>query len=66
MLVDGAPTPANFARVAEAYESEARGYPGNAFKMELARRAIPRALEQAFKMERNDDKQLHRTTTEPR
>ena len=66
MLIDAAPTPANFARVAEAYVDGARGYPNNAFKMELARRAIPRALEQAVKMERNDDKQLHRTTTEPR
>ncbi|HYH42967.1 MAG TPA: xanthine dehydrogenase family protein subunit M [Burkholderiales bacterium] len=66
LLVDAAPTAANFARVADAYLADARGYAHNAFKIELARRAIPRALEQAVKMERNDDKQLHRTTTEPR
>jgi xanthine dehydrogenase YagS FAD-binding subunit len=56
----------NFRRVADAYLEGAQGYAHNAFKIELARRAIVRALAQAVSMERNGDKHLHRTTTEPR
>jgi xanthine dehydrogenase YagS FAD-binding subunit len=56
----------NFRRVADAYVSGARGYAHNAFKIELAKRAIVRALVQAVKMERNGDRHLHRTSTEPR
>jgi xanthine dehydrogenase YagS FAD-binding subunit len=60
------PTEENFRRVADAYLEGAQGYRHNAFKIELAKRAISRALAQAVKMERGGDKHLHRTTTEPR
>jgi xanthine dehydrogenase YagS FAD-binding subunit len=56
----------NFRRAGDACLSGARGYTHNAFKIELAKRAIVRALTQAVKMERNGDRHLHRTTTEPR
>ena len=56
----------NFRRVADAYVSGARGYAHNTFKIELAKRAIVRALVQAVKMESDGDRQLHRTSTEPR
>jgi xanthine dehydrogenase YagS FAD-binding subunit len=56
----------NMRRVAEACLEGARGYSQNAFKIELVRRAIVRALTHAVRMERSGDKQLHRTTTEPR
>jgi xanthine dehydrogenase YagS FAD-binding subunit len=65
--LEGAPASEdNFRRVADAYLEGARGYAHNAFKIELAKRAIVRSLVQAVKMERNGDRQLHRTTTEPR
>ena len=38
------------------------GYAHNAFKIELAKRAIVRALVQAVKMESDGDRQLHRTS----
>jgi len=38
---------ASFARVADLYLRDARGYPHNSFKIDLARRAIVRALTQA-------------------
>ncbi|ARS35838.1 FAD binding domain-containing protein [Pontibacter actiniarum] len=41
----------NFRKVAEAYVAGATGYGDNDFKIELAKRAIVRALEQAYKME---------------
>ncbi|WP_207430227.1 FAD binding domain-containing protein [Sabulibacter ruber] len=44
-------TTENFRRVAEAYLLGAKGYGDNTFKVELAKRAIVRALEQATKME---------------
>jgi xanthine dehydrogenase YagS FAD-binding subunit len=56
----------NFLEAANAYVHGARGRGGNTFKIELARRAIQRALEQAVTMDTSDDPQLHRTTTEPR
>jgi xanthine dehydrogenase YagS FAD-binding subunit len=56
----------NFRRVADAYLSGARGYAQNAFKIELAKRAIVRALNHAVTMDKSRDRQLHRTTTEPR
>jgi xanthine dehydrogenase YagS FAD-binding subunit len=56
----------NLRRVSDAYLEGAKGHAQNAFKLELARRAIVRALSQAVRMERTSDKQLHRTTTEPR
>jgi xanthine dehydrogenase YagS FAD-binding subunit len=66
-LLHGKPaTRDNFQRAAEALLSDARGYGHNNFKIELAKRAIVRALRQAVEMDRNHDHQLHRTTTEPR
>ncbi|HEV7803658.1 MAG TPA: xanthine dehydrogenase family protein subunit M [Burkholderiales bacterium] len=59
-------TDENFRRLAEAYLQGAHGYSQNTFKVELAKRAIVRALTQAYTMEKSGDKQLHRTTTEPR
>ncbi|SFG39866.1 FAD binding domain-containing protein [Pontibacter chinhatensis] len=44
-------TKANFTKVAEAYLEGAKGYGDNDFKIELARRAMVRALEQALSME---------------
>ncbi|MCC9136947.1 FAD binding domain-containing protein [Pontibacter silvestris] len=41
----------NFRKVAEAYIEGAKGYGDNDFKIELAKRAIVRALEQALEME---------------
>ena len=66
-LLEGEPaSDENFRRVADAYVSGARGYAHNTFKIELAKRAIVRALVQAVKMESDGDRQLHRTSTEPR
>ena len=59
-------SPENFSQVADAYLNGARGYEHNSFKIELARRAIVRALTQAVTMDESDDPQVHRTTTEPR
>jgi xanthine dehydrogenase YagS FAD-binding subunit len=51
-LLDGAPASEdNFRRVADAYLSGARAFAHNTFKIELAKRAIVRALAQAVKME---------------
>lgn len=44
-------TTKNFREVAEVYLEGAKGYGDNDFKIELAKRAIVRALEQALKME---------------
>ncbi|AKD04203.1 xanthine dehydrogenase family protein subunit M [Pontibacter korlensis] len=44
-------TAENFRKVAEAYLEGAKGYGHNDFKIELAKRAIVRALEQAVEME---------------
>jgi xanthine dehydrogenase YagS FAD-binding subunit len=66
-MLSGQPaTEENFRRVAEAYLQGAQAYAHNAFKIELAKRGIVRALTQAVKMEKTGDKHLHRTTTEPR
>jgi xanthine dehydrogenase YagS FAD-binding subunit len=65
-LVKGeAATEQTFRRVADAFMKDARGYGHNAFKIELAKRAIVRALVQAARMEKSGDKHVHRTTTEP-
>ena len=61
-----APTERNFQRTAEAYLEGAESHGQNAFKIELAKRAIVRALVQAVRMEKNVDRLVHRTTTEPR
>ncbi len=65
-LIGGPATRENFARAAEALVSGARGFQYNLFKIELAKRAIVRALQQAVTMEDIHDSQIHRTTTEPR
>ena len=46
-LVGQAPSPEAFAVVAEQVLAPARGYDGNRFKIDLAKRAIVRALGQA-------------------
>jgi xanthine dehydrogenase YagS FAD-binding subunit len=51
MLKGQKATRENFQKVAEAYLEGAQGYGDNDFKIELAKRAIVRALEQAHKME---------------
>ena len=47
LLRGQAPGPEAFGRVADHVLADAKGYPGNAFKIGLARRAIVRALAQA-------------------
>ncbi len=66
LLIGGPATEQQFARAAEAILAGAKGFKYNAFKIELAKRAIVRAFEQAVTMENIDDSQIHRTTTEPR
>jgi xanthine dehydrogenase YagS FAD-binding subunit len=66
LLAGRSATPDNFTKVADAYLEDAHGRGHNTFKIELARRAIVRALTQAVTMDKSDDPQLHRTTTEPR
>jgi xanthine dehydrogenase YagS FAD-binding subunit len=44
----------------------AKGYDHNTFKIELAKRAIVRALKQAAGTEKKHDDQLHRTADQPR
>jgi len=55
-----------FQKAAEATLRDARGYEHNTFKIELAKRAIVRALKQAAGTERKHDDQLHRTADQPR
>lgn len=51
-MLQGKPaTREHFQKVAEAYLEGAKGYGHNDFKIELAKRAIVRSLEQALKME---------------
>ncbi len=45
--------------------SEAIGFEHNAFKIELGKRAVVRALRQAVEMKHDSDSQFHRTSTEP-
>ena len=47
MLVGKTATPENFRPVGEFIVREAKGYGFNTFKIELARRAVVRALQQA-------------------
>ncbi|MCC9168559.1 FAD binding domain-containing protein [Pontibacter harenae] len=51
MLSDQKATKENFRMVAEAYLEGAKGYGHNDFKIELAKRAVVRALQQALEME---------------
>lgn len=55
----------NFQSAAEIIFKEAKGFAHNAFKIELGKRAVVRALRQAFEMKRSNDTQFHRTSTEP-
>ena len=56
----------NFERAAQSWLEGAKGYAHNAFKIDLAQRAIVRALAQAVSMEKTGGRELHRTSTEPR
>ena len=58
-------TKENFQAAAALIFNEAKGFEHNAFKIELGRRAVVRALRQAFEMKRDNDSQFHRTSTEP-
>jgi xanthine dehydrogenase YagS FAD-binding subunit len=60
------PTPENFKAAADVLLRNAHGFGYNDFKLELARRAILRALKQAVQMENTHDHHIHRTSTEPR
>ncbi len=55
-----------FQRAAEVALRDAQGYEYNTFKIELAKRAIVRALKQAAGTEKKYDDQLHRTADQPR
>jgi xanthine dehydrogenase YagS FAD-binding subunit len=66
LLIGGPAKAENFARAAERLLSGAKGFRYNGFKIDLAKRAIVRALQQAAAMENSNDSQIHRTTTEPR
>jgi xanthine dehydrogenase YagS FAD-binding subunit len=56
----------NFVAVADEMLREAQEFGDNDFKIELARRAIIRALRQAVHMDTDHDHHIHRTTAEPR
>lgn len=51
LLIGKPATPENFKHVAEQYLREAKGYGNNTFKIELAKRAMVRALTQASQTE---------------
>lgn len=65
LLNDKPATKENFQKAAELIFSEAKGFEHNAFKIELGKRAVLRALRQAVEMKREADSQFHRTSTEP-
>jgi xanthine dehydrogenase YagS FAD-binding subunit len=56
----------NFQKVAEAILRGAKGFGYNDFKIELAKRAVLRALRQAAEMGKKYDDKLHRTADQPR
>jgi xanthine dehydrogenase YagS FAD-binding subunit len=59
----------NFQKVADAILRDAKGFGHNDFKIELAKRAVVRALRQASEMGetgRKYDDKLHRTADQPR
>ena len=58
-------TKESFQKAAEMIFAEAKGFEHNHFKIELGRRAVVRALRQAFEMKADADSQFHRTSTEP-
>ncbi|HEV2668432.1 MAG TPA: FAD binding domain-containing protein, partial [Blastocatellia bacterium] len=59
-------TKENFQEVAEAILRDAKGFGYNDFKIELAKRAVVRALRQAAEMGKGYDDKLHRTADQPR
>ncbi|HXG84594.1 MAG TPA: xanthine dehydrogenase family protein subunit M [Pyrinomonadaceae bacterium] len=65
LLTGKTATKENFQATAEMVFREAKGFEHNAFKIELGRRAVVRALRQAVEMKRESDTQFHRTSTEP-
>ena len=65
LLTGKTATKENFQAVAEMIFREAKGFEHNSFKIELGKRAVVRALRQAFEMKRENDSQFHRTSTEP-
>lgn len=65
LLKDQAATKENFQKAADTIFAEAKGFEHNAFKIELGKRAVVRALRQAVKMKHEPDSQFHRTSTEP-
>ena len=64
-LKDKLATKENFQKAAELIFAEAKGFEHNNFKIELGKRAVVRALRQAFEMKTDADSQFHRTSTEP-
>jgi xanthine dehydrogenase YagS FAD-binding subunit len=66
LLEGNSATRENFNAAADELLRQAQGFGDNDFKIELARRAIVRALSQAVQMEKDHDHHIHRTTTEPR
>lgn len=65
LLKDKSVTKENFQKAADLIFAEARGFEHNAFKVELGKRAVVRALRQAVEMKHENDSQFHRTSTEP-
>src|SRR5579875_3493119 len=66
LLIGKTATKETFLLAADRILEGAVGFKHNGFKIELAKRAIVRALTQAVEMEDVHDSQIHRTTTEPR
>jgi xanthine dehydrogenase YagS FAD-binding subunit len=56
----------NFQKAAEAIVRDAKGFGYNDFKIELAKRAVVRALRQAAEMEQKYEDKLHRRAHQPR
>lgn len=65
LLIGKTATKENFQTASEAIFKDAKGFEHNAFKIELGKRAVVRALRQAVEMKRENDSQFHRTSTEP-
>jgi xanthine dehydrogenase YagS FAD-binding subunit len=65
MLAGQPATTETFRLAAHEMVREAQGYEHNTFKIELTRRAIVRALQQAVAMKPGPDRLFHRSSTEP-
>ena len=65
LLKDKTANKENFQKTAELIFSGAKGFEHNAFKIELGRRAVVRALRQAVEMKPDAESQFHRTSSEP-